>query len=82
MPVDHAARVMRVITWSSKGVLDGEKTDLEDSESLATVLDKLMAWEKKLYEEVKVHFYDKITDIYMCGGEVIITEKWTQPTLF
>ncbi|XP_021739236.1 formin-like protein 2 [Chenopodium quinoa] len=53
VPVDHAARVMRVITWSSKGVPDGGKTDPDDSESLATVLDKLLAWEKKLYEEVK-----------------------------
>lgn len=53
VPVDHAARVMRVITWSSKGIPDGGITDPEDTETLATVLDKLMAWEKKLYEEVK-----------------------------
>ncbi|KAL2940004.1 Nitrate regulatory gene2 protein [Bienertia sinuspersici] len=53
VPVDHAARVMRVITWSSKGIPDGGKNDYEDNETLATVLDKLMAWEKKLYEEVK-----------------------------
>lgn len=54
VPVDHAARVMRVITWSSKGMPEGGKNDYEDNETLATVLDKLMAWEKKLYEEVKV----------------------------
>ncbi|CAO2816862.1 unnamed protein product [Amaranthus hypochondriacus] len=53
VPVDHAARVMRVITWSSKGMPEGGKNDYEDNETLATVLDKLMAWEKKLYEEVK-----------------------------
>ena len=27
----------------------------EDQETYATVLDKLLAWEKKLYDEVKVH---------------------------
>ncbi|WCJ29802.1 hypothetical protein M5689_011412 [Euphorbia peplus] len=57
--VDHSARVMRVITWnrSFKGVPNGEggKDDLdsEDYETHATVLDKLLAWEKKLYDEVK-----------------------------
>lgn len=57
VPVDHAARVMQVITWSSKGIPGGGKNDYEDNETLATVLDKLMAWEKKLYEEVKVHYH-------------------------
>lgn len=58
--IDHAARVMRVITWnrSFKGAPngDGAKDDYapEDYETHATVLDKLLAWEKKLYEEVKV----------------------------
>jgi len=33
---------------------EGGKDEYEDNETLATVLDKLMAWEKKLYEEVKV----------------------------
>ncbi|CAL0327281.1 unnamed protein product [Lupinus luteus] len=57
--VDHSARVMRVITWNrsfnsvSNG--DGAKDDFdsEEYETHATVLDKLLAWEKKLYEEVK-----------------------------
>lgn len=55
VPVDHAARVMRVITWnrSLRDMREGGKDDYEDNETLATVLDKLMAWEKKLYEEVK-----------------------------
>lgn len=51
---------MRVITWnkSFRGVINGEggkdTYDAEDFETHATVLDKLLAWEKKLYEEVKV----------------------------
>lgn len=52
---------MRVITWnkSFKGISSGEggkdDFDSEEYETHATVLDKLLAWEKKLYEEVKVH---------------------------
>ncbi|GKV43390.1 hypothetical protein SLEP1_g50686 [Rubroshorea leprosula] len=57
--IDHSARVMRVITWNrsfrgdfqDRGVKDD--FDLEENETHATVLDKLLAWEKKLYEEVK-----------------------------
>ncbi|KAF7817148.1 nitrate regulatory gene2 protein [Senna tora] len=55
--IDHSARVMRVITWnrSFRGVSNGDGTkddfDSEDYETHATVLDKLLAWEKKLYEE-------------------------------
>ncbi|KAJ8773561.1 hypothetical protein K2173_005807 [Erythroxylum novogranatense] len=57
--IDHSARVMRVITWnrSFKGVSGGEggkdELDSDDYETHATVLDKLLAWEKKLYDEVK-----------------------------
>ncbi|POO03906.1 hypothetical protein TorRG33x02_002100 [Trema orientale] len=57
--IDHSARVMRVITWnrSFKGIPDGDggkdEFDSEEYESHATVLDKLLAWEKKLYDEVK-----------------------------
>ncbi|KAL3500501.1 hypothetical protein ACH5RR_039594 [Cinchona calisaya] len=57
--IDHAARVMRVITWnrSFRGVPNGDVAmddpDAEEYETHATVLDKLLAWEKKLYEEVK-----------------------------
>ena len=52
---------MRVITWnkSFRGISNGEAGkddfDSEEYETHATVLDKLLAWEKKLYEEVKVH---------------------------
>ncbi|KAG7972894.1 hypothetical protein I3843_07G204200 [Carya illinoinensis] len=57
--IDHSARVMRVITWnkSFRGISNGEGRkddfDSEEYETHATVLDKLLAWEKKLYEEVK-----------------------------
>ena len=51
---------MRVITWnkSFRGISNGEAGkddfDSEEYETHATVLDKLLAWEKKLYDEVKV----------------------------
>lgn len=57
--IDHSARVMRVITWnrSFRGLpmVDDVKDDFdsEEHETHATVLDKLLAWEKKLYDEVK-----------------------------
>lgn len=57
--IDHSARVMRVITWnrSFRGLsnVDDVKDDLdsEEHETHATVLDKMLAWEKKLYDEVK-----------------------------
>ncbi|XP_022998215.1 nitrate regulatory gene2 protein-like [Cucurbita maxima] len=57
--IDHSARVMRVITWnrSFRGIsdMDNGKDELyaDDQETHATVLDKLLAWEKKLYDEVK-----------------------------
>ncbi|KAG6483641.1 hypothetical protein ZIOFF_060293 [Zingiber officinale] len=60
--MDHAARIMRVITWnrSFKGVSwternkdDDDDDDDDELETHATVLDKILAWEKKLYDEVK-----------------------------
>lgn len=60
--IDHSARVMRVITWnrSFRGLsnIDDTKDDFDsdENETHATVLDKLLAWEKKLYDEVKVCF--------------------------
>lgn len=57
--IDHSARVMRVITWnrSFKGVSyanDGKDDfDNDEWETHATILDKMLAWEKKLYDEVK-----------------------------
>ncbi|XP_008775372.2 nitrate regulatory gene2 protein-like [Phoenix dactylifera] len=57
--IDHSARVMRVITWnrSIKGMADPDdgKDDFDNDEweTHATILDKMLAWEKKLYDEVK-----------------------------
>lgn len=57
--VDHSARVMQVITWnrSFKGIPQPEhvKNELDDDEweTHATILEKLLAWEKKLSHEVK-----------------------------
>ncbi|KAL6216438.1 hypothetical protein ACLB2K_009661 [Fragaria x ananassa] len=56
--IDHSQRVMRVITWnrSFRGLPNGDgakEEDPDDYETHATVLDKLLAWEKKLYDEVK-----------------------------
>ncbi|KAL4333691.1 hypothetical protein GQ457_07G038330 [Hibiscus cannabinus] len=57
--IDHSDRVMRVITWnrSVRGIANGEngkgEFDSEEYETHATILDKLLAWEKKLYDEVK-----------------------------
>lgn len=51
---------MRVITWnrSFRGLPNADDGvddfDSEEQETHATVLDKLLAWEKKLYDEVKV----------------------------
>ncbi|KAG1365442.1 hypothetical protein COCNU_12G004420 [Cocos nucifera] len=64
--IDHSARVMRVITWnrSIKGMPnpDDGKDDLDndESETHATILDKMLAWEKKLYDEVKAGEHMKI----------------------
>lgn len=68
--IDHSARVMRVITWnrSFRGIpnADDGKDDFdkEENETHATVLDKLLAWEKKLYDEVKVNH--KQTSLFLC----------------
>ncbi|XP_047074400.1 nitrate regulatory gene2 protein-like [Lolium rigidum] len=55
----HDAYVLRHITWkrSFSGLQNGDdgKDDFENdpSETLVTVVDKILAWEKKLYHEVK-----------------------------
>ncbi|KAG6425955.1 hypothetical protein SASPL_110166 [Salvia splendens] len=57
--INHSERVMRVITWnrSFRGLANADDGvddfDLEEHETHATVLDKMLAWEKKLYDEVK-----------------------------
>ncbi|CAA6667379.1 unnamed protein product [Spirodela intermedia] len=56
--INHSARVMRAITWnrSFKGLggdEGGDDFDMDSWETHATILDKLLAWEKKLCDEVK-----------------------------
>ncbi|KAI5392644.1 hypothetical protein KIW84_077149 [Lathyrus oleraceus] len=57
--LDYSARVMRVVTWDRSfretQNIDEVKDDFdsEKHETLGTVLDKLLAWEKKLYNQVK-----------------------------
>lgn len=64
---------MRVITWnrSLKGLSQSEtgKNDFDNDEweTHATILDKMLAWEKKLYDEVKVYFvvkFSAISEVY------------------
>ncbi|KAL5993818.1 hypothetical protein ACLOJK_038175 [Asimina triloba] len=50
--IDDAALVMRIITWNHSMVSDDCGVTRE-SDTLAMVLDKSRAWEKKLLEEVK-----------------------------
>ncbi|GER48362.1 hypothetical protein STAS_25522 [Striga asiatica] len=68
--INHSERVMRVITWnrSFRGLSNNDDGlddfDSEEHETHATVLDKMLAWEKKLYDEVKAgeqmkHEYQK-----------------------
>ncbi|KAI3455413.1 hypothetical protein Pfo_012076 [Paulownia fortunei] len=57
--INHSERVMRVITWnrSFRGLSNADDGvddfDSEEHETHATVLDKMLAWDKKLYDEVK-----------------------------
>lgn len=50
---------MRVVTWNRSFRETPNRQDVKDdfdseeNETLATVLDKLLAWEKKLYSQVK-----------------------------
>lgn len=60
--IDHSAMLMRVITWnrSFKGISQAESAlddfDNDELETHATILDKMLAWEKKLFDEVRVSF--------------------------
>ncbi|KAG6513690.1 hypothetical protein ZIOFF_024026 [Zingiber officinale] len=57
--IDHSAMLMRVITWnrSFKGISQEETAlddfDNDELETHATILGKMLAWEKKLFDEVK-----------------------------
>jgi len=63
---------MRVITWnrSFRGIPNADDgkddVDLEENETHATVLDKLLAWEKKLYDEVKVTISKLVSFLCLC----------------
>lgn len=49
--------LLHEIEPSFKGIPNGDgakEEDSDDYETHATVLDKLLAWEKKLFDEVKV----------------------------
>jgi hypothetical protein len=58
--INHSEQVMRVITWNRSfkgphGLEDGnDDMQGKEKETHASVLDKLLAWENKLYDEVKV----------------------------
>nr|XP_043637391.1 protein ROLLING AND ERECT LEAF 2-like [Erigeron canadensis] len=57
--INHSTRVMRVITWNKSierpqiaNVVKGEFAS-KGKESLVTLLDKMLAWETKLYDQMK-----------------------------
>ncbi|KAL5220582.1 hypothetical protein ABZP36_025295 [Zizania latifolia] len=65
--IDHSTKIMHVITWnrSFKNLPDqddlGGNFEIDDNfETHATVLDRMLAWEKKLYDEVKAGEFMKI----------------------
>uniref|UniRef100_A0A0D9V1A6 DUF632 domain-containing protein n=1 Tax=Leersia perrieri TaxID=77586 RepID=A0A0D9V1A6_9ORYZ len=58
--IDHSTKIMHVITWNrsfknlpNQDDLGGNFEIDERFETHATVLDRMLAWEKKLYDEVK-----------------------------
>ena len=58
--LEHSSRVMRVMSWGRNppvSLPDVEKMCAENLEkdTHASTLDKLLAWEKKLHDEVKVN---------------------------
>lgn len=81
--INHSERVMRVITWnrSFRGLPNADEVkddfDSEKNETHATVLDKLLAWEKKLYDEVKVSYNCTFADglVGMMIPSVVIVSR-------
>ncbi|KAJ4819168.1 DUF630 family protein (DUF630 and DUF632) [Rhynchospora pubera] len=57
--INHSDKIMRVITWNRSFKRLPQQDDMDDKiesdepDTHATILDKLLAWDKKLYEEVK-----------------------------
>jgi hypothetical protein len=74
---------MKIITWnrSFKGMHNGDdgKDDFENDEweTLATVVDKILAWEKKLYDEVKVHFILSSWCFFFYSSMVFYVLDWS-----
>ncbi|XP_015688250.1 protein ALTERED PHOSPHATE STARVATION RESPONSE 1-like [Oryza brachyantha] len=65
--IDHSTKIMHVITWNrsfknlpNQDDLGGNFEIDERFETHATVLDRMLAWEKKLYDEVKAGEHMKI----------------------
>ncbi|XP_039115130.1 nitrate regulatory gene2 protein-like [Dioscorea cayenensis subsp. rotundata] len=58
--IDHSAKLLRVITWNRSHTSEDDGADKDEFETHATVLDKMLAWEKKLYDEVKASELMKI----------------------
>lgn len=76
---------MRVITWnrSFRGLPNNDDLnddfDTEENETHATVLDKLLAWEKKLFEEVKVKNFESFNvscSRIALGKFLVLTVFW------
>lgn len=85
--IDHSKIVMQVITWnrSFRGLENAgdvkDDFDSEENETHATVLDKLLAWERKLYDEVKVgawwigSSHSPLFNFHHPSGDVKFTDK-------
>ncbi|KAL6575723.1 hypothetical protein OROHE_000704 [Orobanche hederae] len=91
--INHSERIVRVITWNrSFRNLPYNDDDLDDFDSKehethATVLEKMLAWEKKLYDEVKAgeqmeHEYQKkvasLNKLKKRGSNTEASEKMKQ----
>jgi hypothetical protein len=68
--IDHSTKIMHVITWNRSFKNLPDHDDLSDNfeidkklETHAAVLDRMLAWEKKLYDEVKVMHIQLICNI-------------------
>ncbi|WCJ40725.1 hypothetical protein M5689_021634 [Euphorbia peplus] len=73
IPFDHFNRVVHAITWN-RSLREMPSLDdfySEENKTLATVLDEMLAWEKKLYDEVKAGEITK----YECQKKVALLTK-------
>jgi len=67
--IDHSTKIMHVITWNRSFKNLPDHDDLNDNfeiddrfDTHAAVLDRMLAWEKKLYDEVKVIYVQIICE--------------------